>query len=199
MDLVIFRAGLAQVLMAQGPCTCVTSVKSIFSEPCHAIFSANTAMQDFKTQSMTQDSCMQFVSGNILSPCAIALAFSTVTLALRYRDTYLARRLTIPDRNSYDILWAAIIADSSARPGLIVLCARSADLCRHLPRNAPRQKILQKETLLSPLGHHSLSESGGSVSLFPWLKRIGASLAGETVRALPADYLDQLFIQARFY
>ena len=67
---------------------------------------------------VTQGLYMQFVSGNILSACALCLAFSTVTLALRHRDTYLARRLTIPDRRIYDSLWAAIVADRRRRDRL---------------------------------------------------------------------------------
>jgi hypothetical protein len=160
----------------------------------------------------------QFISGNILSPCFAGLVFSVVTMALRHRDITLARRLIIPDCRRYDSLWAAVVADPSARPGLDALCACVADLARQLPRHPPRQHSKPRRRA-PPLhtGAQAQVSNGGAgaavalgggggmgglarrvVGLLQWLASTGGALVAEGGggRARPADCLDQLFVQA---
>jgi hypothetical protein len=154
----------------------------------------------------------QFVSGNILSPCIASLIFAIVTMALRHHDIARARQLTVPDRRSYDNLWAAIMADPSASPGLESLCTRSADLARTLPRNPPRQCVrLKQQARAAPL-HPSPAAPGvpgeGQTvcsaifsrclsTMFPWLMPARNVHLEGPIRALPVDCLDQLFVQAQ--
>jgi hypothetical protein len=141
-------------------------------------------------------------------------------MALRHRDISLARRLIIPDCRRYDNIWAAVVADPSARSGLEALCSCVADLARHLPRHPPRQHSKPRRRAPSlHTGGTSLAEVSGAgagaeavlgrggggaglarglASLLQWLASAGGALAaeGSEGRARPADCLDQLFVQA---
>jgi hypothetical protein len=143
-------------------------------------------------------------------------------MALRHRDISLARRLIIPDCRRYDNIWAAVVADPSARSGLEALCSCVADLARHLPRHPPRQQSKPRRRApslhtggtspaqVSGAGAGAAAEAAlggggggrglarGLAALLPWLASAGGALAAEGGggRARPADCLDQLFVQA---